>query len=91
MVDPTLEEDLSSPSKPWALAPLISTMPYFAHRKVSADVETIQPPTLSVVEEDVTTLNVANAHPKQSSERRAYFKDPKNRQAITFDRDVRDS
>ncbi|KAI9509058.1 DUF1769-domain-containing protein [Russula earlei] len=32
-VDPTLEHDLASSTKPWALSPLISTMPYFAHRR----------------------------------------------------------
>ncbi|KAI9452505.1 hypothetical protein F5148DRAFT_1289581 [Russula earlei] len=35
-VDPTLEHDLASSTKPWALSPLISTMPYFAHRRVSS-------------------------------------------------------
>jgi len=32
-VDPTLEHDLSSPVKPWALSPLISTMPHFSHAR----------------------------------------------------------
>jgi hypothetical protein len=31
-VDPTLEHDLTSPTRPWALSPLISTMPHFAHK-----------------------------------------------------------
>jgi hypothetical protein len=33
-VDPTLEHDLTSSTKPWALSPLISTMPHLAHRHV---------------------------------------------------------
>ena len=30
-IDPTLEHDLTSSTKPWALSPLIATMPHFAH------------------------------------------------------------
>jgi hypothetical protein len=33
-VDPTLEHDLASSTKPWALSPLISTMPHIGHRRV---------------------------------------------------------
>ncbi|KAF5357095.1 hypothetical protein D9756_006564 [Leucocoprinus leucothites] len=33
-IDPTLEHDLQSATKPWALSPLVSTMPYFMHRRV---------------------------------------------------------
>ncbi|KAF9262340.1 DUF1769-domain-containing protein [Marasmius fiardii PR-910] len=34
-VDPTLEHDLTSSTKPWALSPLISTMPHFMHTRIS--------------------------------------------------------
>jgi len=34
-IDPTLEHDLMSPTKPWALSPLISTMPHFSHTRIS--------------------------------------------------------
>lgn len=34
-IDPTLTHDLASSTKPWALSPLISTMPYFAHTHLS--------------------------------------------------------
>ena len=30
-VDPTLEHDLTSQERPWALSPLIATMPHFVH------------------------------------------------------------
>jgi len=30
-LDPTLTHDLTSQTKPWALSPLVSTMPHFAH------------------------------------------------------------
>ncbi|KAK2461313.1 hypothetical protein APHAL10511_006840 [Amanita phalloides] len=36
-IDPTLEHDLYSQTKPWALSPLISTMPHFAHRQIEDD------------------------------------------------------
>ncbi|KAF5333866.1 hypothetical protein D9758_017104 [Tetrapyrgos nigripes] len=31
-IDPTLTHDLGSSTKPWALSPLVSTMPYLAHK-----------------------------------------------------------
>lgn len=34
-IDPTLEHDLQSNTKPWALSPLVSTMPHFIHRRIS--------------------------------------------------------
>ena len=45
-IDPTLEHDLTSPTKPWALSPLISTMPYFAHSRRSPQF----PGTVSLVD-----------------------------------------
>jgi len=33
-VDPTLEHDLMSETKPWALSPLIATMPHFVHERI---------------------------------------------------------
>jgi hypothetical protein len=33
-IDPTLEHDLFSTDKPWALSPLICTMPYFMHTRI---------------------------------------------------------
>ncbi|KAF8627916.1 hypothetical protein AX15_004178 [Amanita polypyramis BW_CC] len=35
--DPTLEHDLFSQTKPWALSPLIATMPHFAHKRIESD------------------------------------------------------
>ncbi|KAI0250671.1 hypothetical protein BJV78DRAFT_546765 [Lactifluus subvellereus] len=51
-VDPSLEHDLASSTKPWALSPLISTMPYLAHTRLPAvsrtlSSETRQPATLA--------------------------------------------
>ncbi|KAH7887047.1 hypothetical protein F5I97DRAFT_1099287 [Phlebopus sp. FC_14] len=33
-IDPTLEHELTSTTKPWALSPLIATMPHFAHERL---------------------------------------------------------
>ncbi|XP_006463357.1 hypothetical protein AGABI2DRAFT_186955 [Agaricus bisporus var. bisporus H97] len=33
-IDPTMEHDLQSTSKPWALSPLVSTMPYLMHQRL---------------------------------------------------------
>ncbi|KAL0576099.1 hypothetical protein V5O48_005873 [Marasmius crinis-equi] len=33
-VDPTLEHDLTSSTRPWALSPLITTMPHFVHTRL---------------------------------------------------------
>ncbi len=38
-VDPTLEHDLMAQSKPWALSPLISTMPHFEHKRCPKNVQ----------------------------------------------------
>jgi len=35
-IDPTLQHDLTSKTRPWALSPLISTMPYFVHTALSS-------------------------------------------------------
>lgn len=49
-VDPTLEHDLTSTTKPWALSPLISTMPHFVHSRIpgspgEADSHHLKPPS----------------------------------------------
>ena len=44
VIDPTLEHDLMSSTKPWALSPLISTMPHFMHERT---VDSLSPPSSS--------------------------------------------
>lgn len=39
-MDPTLEHDLLSQTKPWALSPLIATMPHFSHQNVPSSDDT---------------------------------------------------
>ncbi|KAF9530268.1 hypothetical protein CPB83DRAFT_851276 [Crepidotus variabilis] len=51
-IDPTLQHDLTSQAKPWALSPLISTMPHFAHKRSclvdAAELTTSFPPVESL-------------------------------------------
>ncbi|KAJ3524090.1 hypothetical protein NMY22_g11156 [Coprinellus aureogranulatus] len=62
-IDPTLQHDLLSASKPWALSPLISTMPYFEHRKLEEGKEDMgqwpEFPRKKSVHDDVSQLHLA--------------------------------
>lgn len=64
-VDPTLQHDLLSQSKPWALSPLISTMPHFSHRKLEKGKEDKAQwpefPGKKSVHDDVSQLKLASA------------------------------
>ncbi|KIY73616.1 DUF1769-domain-containing protein [Cylindrobasidium torrendii FP15055 ss-10] len=62
-IDPTLEHDLTSSTKPWALSPLAATMPHFAH---SRGEEAVFPPTRSI-SDDTTDLHQALTTPSPSS------------------------
>lgn len=61
-VDPTLQHDLLSQSKPWALSPLISTMPHFSHRKLEKGKEDMgqwpEFPGKKSVHDDVSQLKL---------------------------------
>ncbi|THU97791.1 DUF1769-domain-containing protein [Dendrothele bispora CBS 962.96] len=52
-IDPTLTHDLASPTKPWALSPLISTMPHFAHTRLVSSTDNPDTPACSPVDPDV--------------------------------------
>ncbi|KDQ58782.1 hypothetical protein JAAARDRAFT_69203 [Jaapia argillacea MUCL 33604] len=63
-MDPTLEQDIMSPTKPWALSPLISTMPYLAYTRINSDTKTKPPPFPSKPKslvEDTSQLHFAVA------------------------------
>lgn len=76
-VDPTLEHDLMSETKPWALSPLIATMPHFVHERID-DIfrtspvlehkwsESSFPPSQSIGE-DTSQLQFATASSNSSS------------------------
>ncbi|OBZ67313.1 hypothetical protein A0H81_12610 [Grifola frondosa] len=63
-IDPTLEHDLASSSKPWALSPLIATMPYFEHKRVKYGSPTPPFPPQKPVGDDTTQLRSSNGKGK---------------------------
>jgi hypothetical protein len=80
-IDPTLEHDLPGP-KPWALSPLVSTMPYFAHQTLEPDEllpEFPSKPIIDSVDELVPTNDSA-----YRTDRRSYFSDAQHRKDIKF-------
>ncbi|PVF93512.1 DUF1769-domain-containing protein, partial [Serendipita vermifera] len=89
-VDPTLEHALDS-DKPWALSPLISTMPYFAihrdeqaHKKIKPEANPAFASSHgSYLHEDVSELeNVPQF--KTPSSRRQYFSTANHRKEVDF-------
>ncbi|KZT71921.1 DUF1769-domain-containing protein [Daedalea quercina L-15889] len=84
-IDPTLEQDLASSSKPWALSPLISTMPYLEHKKISGP-EDIPPfPSDGLIENDISQLHLESANNIDlTKERRTFFKDAARRKEVMF-------
>jgi hypothetical protein len=83
-VDPTLEQDLGSPSKPWALSPLISTMPYLSASRGA----TVPPfPGEVPIKEDMSHLADGTGDPtayETADKRRAYFRDVEKRKEIVL-------
>ncbi|KAK1231767.1 hypothetical protein PQX77_005115 [Marasmius sp. AFHP31] len=80
-VDPTLEHDLTSSTKPWALSPLITTMPHFVHTRLggsphaspassssSLGLPSSPPkfPPRDVVKDDTSMLYLAQSSPQWS-------------------------
>ncbi|KAK0203448.1 hypothetical protein DFS33DRAFT_802370 [Desarmillaria ectypa] len=65
-VDPVLEHDLTSQSKPWALSPLIVTMPHFAHSRLDRDLQDIDsstppfPTEYTSISDDTSNLYLAS-------------------------------
>lgn len=68
-MDPTLEHDLGSKTKPWALSPLVSTMPYLAHSRSSPPA--FPPADRKSVEDDVTQLDLSGSAPPSPASSRS--------------------
>lgn len=96
-IDPTLEHDLTSQTKPWALSPLISTMPHFSHQRTGeSDTPPEFPPRESLrdnssqlaetVEDPVEREKLLPqlAKIKTADHRRAHFANKGARTSITF-------
>lgn len=88
-VDPTLEQDLASSSKPWALSPLIATMPYLEHKKISGPGDIPSFPPEHLVGNDMSHLHLECAKKTDlSKDRRTVFKDVARRKEVVFGSEV---
>ncbi|THG98744.1 hypothetical protein EW145_g7375 [Phellinidium pouzarii] len=90
-IDPTLEHDLLS-SEPWALSPLIATMPNFTHTPSGLSPPPF--PSKESIGDDISHLASLPSSPSNKSKRprnpltskkrRAHFASPENRRAVQF-------
>ncbi|KAG8883015.1 hypothetical protein FRB97_007389 [Tulasnella sp. 331] len=87
-IDPTLSHDLTC-ERPWALSPMISTMPYFraVHQSPTAPLPAFDP--LAEFDEDVSGLfKDSSAVPKAllstASQRKKYFQNETHRKEVEF-------
>lgn len=93
-IDPTLEHDLASKRQPWALSPLIATMPYFEHKRIQSGSSAPAFPPKDPIGDDVTqvrttsTLTTSNAKGGKTKEapskRRAFYTNALRRQEVVF-------
>ena len=93
-MDPTLEMDIHT-DKPWALSPLIATMPHFKHTKLSEPHVTPPFPPPKLISDDVSELpyvqKVVPDEKKKRFGRKAHFQDPARRRQVILGPDVRPS
>ena len=90
-MDPCMEQDLQSKTKPWALSPLISTMTYFAHTRTD-EMHQVPPfPPLKPVQEDTSQLRFkTEGRPAEMQDahaplvRRSYCQNAEHRKNITL-------
>jgi len=66
-IDPTLEHDLQSTTQPWALSPLICTMPYFMHRKASSRSGMASFPSKDSIHDDISQIELLSPTPSPVS------------------------
>ncbi|KAI0355966.1 DUF1769-domain-containing protein [Trametes cingulata] len=91
-IDPTLEHDLASRTKPWALSPLVATMPYLRHQRSPRGAPAPQFPPKEPLSDDVSQLRTsagASLSPNgklngSPSKRRSYFANALRRQEVVF-------
>jgi len=87
-VDATLEQDLTSHSKPWALSPLIASMPHLEHRPFPHN-EALPPfPPALPIGDDVAQLRTTSGAPVAAcpdrSRRQAHFRAAPRRREVVF-------
>ncbi|EJF59728.1 hypothetical protein DICSQDRAFT_128064 [Dichomitus squalens LYAD-421 SS1] len=94
-IDPTLENDLASRTRPWALSPLIATMPYFHHaRATDSGPAPAFPPPHAPINDDTSQLQTIPTATNSSgkggklkdspSKRRSYFTNALRRQEVVL-------
>jgi len=93
VIDPTIEQDLRSQTKPWALSPLVATMPYCSRTYV--DEEKNDPLRRPGMLRPMSLNSLDGISPQEgkkrkrlkfdsSSHRQKYFRDPERRKEIEF-------
>ncbi|THH26539.1 hypothetical protein EUX98_g7649 [Antrodiella citrinella] len=87
-LDPTLEQDLTSPT-PWALSPFITTMPYFEHTRLNSEEEKVEAKTFpppKPVGENVSALRFTRDDPEIEGgvNRKTYFQSAAHRKTVEF-------
>ncbi|KAH9922891.1 hypothetical protein B0H21DRAFT_701400 [Amylocystis lapponica] len=88
-VDPTLEQDLASKTQPWALSPLIATMPYLEHRRIAQGAETPPFPPQTPVRDEVAQLRRTDGDGEAKADvrpgkRRSHFQNAARRKEVIF-------
>ncbi|KAJ7072590.1 hypothetical protein C8F01DRAFT_1104472 [Mycena amicta] len=60
LIDPTLSHDLtcSATQKPWALSPLVATMPYLKHTRITPDITSPPFPPPTSLADDTSSLHL---------------------------------
>ncbi|KAF8627911.1 hypothetical protein AX15_004174 [Amanita polypyramis BW_CC] len=69
-IDPTLEHDLPSQTKPWALSPLVATMPYFTRRQCATAESPTQDKTGPVMLRELSVNNMDDFGAKKGRKRK---------------------
>lgn len=96
-IDPTLEHDLTSQTKPWALSPLVATMPYCSRKYVDEEMNASprRPGMLREMSVNSIDINTPRKERKRknlkfesSAQRQKYFRDPERRREVEFGPDV---
>lgn len=86
-IDPVMQHDLNSSTKPWALSPLISTMPHLAVQ--AGNNSKPEFPLTDPLKEDTGDLGLEGlAKDANAESRRAFFASAENRKKVTFGPDV---
>ena len=91
-VDPTLQEDFASKSRPWALSPFVATMPHIHHTRLDDGSEPPSfPSPFEPIAEDMSRVRIRSSTnsrrdtpPRHRKQRKAHFKCPERRKDVVF-------